>query len=112
MYYYDKQEFEILNPFFVKYCDFMGEITCTKCELTRKPTMCTVKINFILLIWALSVNCMDMPWVQSLAQSEDYRNPLCAILYTHGSNNFHKVRTAGAHFMQYCVPMSPIAFTK
>jgi hypothetical protein len=78
---------------FVKYCDFMGEITCTKCELARKPTMCAVKINFILLIWALSVNCMDMPWVQSHAQSEDYRNPLCAILYTHRSNNFHKVRT-------------------
>jgi len=62
--------------------------------------MCTVKINFILLIGAHSVNSMDMPCVQSLAQSEDYGNPLCAILYTHGSNNFHKVRTAGAHFVQ------------
>jgi hypothetical protein len=82
MMYYYKQEFEILNPFCEILCDFMGEITCTKCELARKPTMCTVKINFILLIWALSVNSMDMPWVQSLAQSEDYRkSTLCNIVY-------------------------------
>jgi hypothetical protein len=51
--------------------------------------------------------------VQSLAQSEDYRNPLSAILYTHGSNNFPQSENLQELTLCNIVcPWAPIAFTK
>lgn len=74
-----------------------------------------------------------MPWVQSLAQSEDYRNPLCAVLYTpwvqqlsqsencrsslcailcaHGSNSLSQSENRATHFVLDCVPRGEIICT-